>query len=184
MNDSKISTRYGRALFVSARDKNLLNPVRADMEMILVLLHDLPELKQVVESPVIRSSKKDEIIKLIFRNKINDLTLSFLEMIISKKREEFLAGMARAYIKYFKEEAGIKIAMIRTAVSISDDLRKQLINIIRNAYHAEVELSEEVHEHLIGGFVLTIEDQQLDASVSGQLKKIRKELSGVSMQKR
>jgi F-type H+-transporting ATPase subunit delta len=184
MNDSKISTRYGRALFESAREKNLLNPVRADMEMILVILHDLHELKYVLESPVIRPGKKNEIIKLVFKGKVNDLTLSFLEMTITNKREEYLAGMARAFIKYFKEAVGIKIAMLKTAVKISDRLKDQLIKIIRDAYHTGVELTEEVHENLIGGFILTIEDQQLDASVSGQLNRIRKGLSVNGMQKR
>ena len=183
MNDSKISTRYARALFISARDNNLLNPVRADMEMVLAALHDVPELRQVLESPVIRSDKKKEIMKLIFQGKVSDLTMSFFQMIISNKREEYLAGMARAYISYFKEASGISIATLKTAVSISDKLRDQLIKIIRDVYHTEVELSEEVHEHLIGGFVLTIEDQQLDASVSGQLNRIRKGLSDTGKQK-
>lgn len=178
MNDSKISTRYARALFISAQERNLLNQIRADMEMILAALHDLPELKQILEGPVVKSKDKEGAMKIVFKGKVNDLTMSFFEMIISNKREEYLAGMARAFIKYFKEAAGIKIATLKTAVRISDKLRDQLIKIIRDVYHAEIELTEEVHEQLIGGFVLTIEDQQLDASVSGQLKRIRKELSG------
>jgi F-type H+-transporting ATPase subunit delta len=183
MNDSKISTRYARALFISARDKNLLSPVRSDMELVLAAIHDLPELKQILESPVIKPREKSMIMKLIFGGKVHDLSMSFFEMIISNKREEYLAGMARSFIRYFKEASGIKIAILKTAVSIDQKLRDHFIKIIKEIYQTEVELTEEVHEHLIGGFILTVEDQQFDASVSGHLNRIRKGLSGSGRQK-
>ena len=41
---------------------------------------------------------------------------------------------------------------------------------------AKIELQEQVREELIGGFVLRVEDKQLDASVKGKLARIKKEL--------
>jgi F-type H+-transporting ATPase subunit delta len=39
-----------------------------------------------------------------------------------------------------------------------------------------VDLTERVNENLIGGFILRIDDRQLDASVATQLRKVREEL--------
>ena len=54
--------------------------------------------------------------------------------------------------------------------------------LIRKAYDAEVELSSAVEEDVIGGFVLTIEDMQYDASVASNLKKIKKQLLQTSIE--
>ena len=178
MNESKISTRYAKALFLSAVEKKVSDAVREDMEMILIVIRDIPELKQLLESPVIASGKKDEILRAVFGNKINELTSSFLELLIQKKREDFLAGIARSFIKYYKEASGIKVAVLKTAIQLDKQLKEQLAQIIRKKFNSDIELSELVNESLIGGFVLTVEDQQLDASVSGQLSRIRKELKG------
>ena len=68
--------------------------------------------------------------------------------------------------------------MLKTAIQLDKQLKEQLAQIIRKKFNSDIELSELVDESLIGGFVLTVEDQQLDASVSGQLSRIRKELKG------
>jgi F0F1-type ATP synthase delta subunit len=48
--------------------------------------------------------------------------------------------------------------------------------MIKKTYHAEIEMNEEVDKQIIGGFILQVEDQLLDASVTGQLRKIKKNL--------
>jgi F-type H+-transporting ATPase subunit delta len=39
-----------------------------------------------------------------------------------------------------------------------------------------VELQEAVDESIIGGFILRVDDQQLDASISSKLNRIKSEL--------
>jgi F-type H+-transporting ATPase subunit delta len=40
----------------------------------------------------------------------------------------------------------------------------------------KIELEEKVNPSIIGGFILRIEDQQIDASIQSQLRKIQREL--------
>ena len=56
-------------------------------------------------------------------------------------------------------------------------------DLIKNAYDSDVELSSSVDEDVIGGFVLTIEDLQYDASVASSLKKLKKQLLQTSIEK-
>ena len=60
---------------------------------------------------------------------------------------------------------------------------KSISDLIRKAYDSEVELSSSVDEDVIGGFVLTIEDMQYDASVASNLRKIKKQLLQTSIEK-
>jgi len=178
MNDSKISIRYGKALFMSAKEQDVLSSVRDDMDMILAVVNEITELRQLLESPIIDRRKKKDILKTIFGDRIHMLSLQFFDMVLDNNREEFLAGMARTFIKYYKEEKGIRVASLKTAVAVDIRTKHQLNELIGKVYQSEIELSDEVNEKLIGGFVLTVEDQQMDASVAGQLQKIRKGLAG------
>jgi F-type H+-transporting ATPase subunit delta len=51
-----------------------------------------------------------------------------------------------------------------------------MLAIITRVFKAEIELKEDVNKDLIGGFVLRVEDKQLDSSVKGKLRRIKKEL--------
>jgi F-type H+-transporting ATPase subunit delta len=176
MNQSKIRVRYAKALISNAEEQGVLDEVRNDMENILRILKSVPDLLQLLESPIINSAKKLEILYAIFAEKVQPLTLSFFRLTIENNREEHLPGMARIYIDFYKRARGIKIATLKTTTPIDKETRDSLINMIRKVFNAEIELHEETNKELIGGFILQVEDQQLDASVAGQLRKIKRKL--------
>jgi len=178
MNDGKISVRYAKALFMSAMEKDVLSSIRNDMDMIHTAVNEIAELRRLLESPIIDNLKKKDILTSIFSNKVHSLTMQFIELVLDNNREEYLPGMARMFIRYYKEEKGIKVASLKTSVKIDEQTKKQLTELIKEVYKSEIELSDEVDNELIGGFILTVEDLQMDASVAGQLRKIRRELVG------
>lgn len=184
MNESKISVRYAKALIMSAKDQKVLDPVRADMVLLIKTIKEVPELLHLLESPVVKPGKKLEVMNLIFTGKLEPLTLSFIRLAIMNKREEYLSGMARMYIDLFKREKGIKQASLTTAVPIEKEIRAAVIDIIKKVYKTEIELNEKIDVQIIGGFILQVEDQLLDASVTGQIRKIRKSLVDKTYEKR
>lgn len=184
MNESKISVRYAKALILSAKDQQLLDPVRGDMVLLMSTINEVSELSQLLDSPVVKPAKKMEVMNVIFSNKLKPLTLSFIRLAIMNKREEYLMGMARMYIELFKREKGIKQAFLTTAVPIGKDIRTAIINVIKKVYNTEIELNEKTDKEIIGGFILQVEDQLLDSSVKGQIRKIRKKLIDKTYEKR
>jgi F-type H+-transporting ATPase subunit delta len=180
MNDSKISVRYARALFESAIEKKLLDNVYQDMIFILGVCK-LPEMKEMLESPVIIPSKKIDILNKVFGKNVEKITFSLVELAVKNGRENFLAGIARVFIQNTKEYKGITESTLTTAVSIDSGVRQQIIDFISGAFRTKVELSEVVDIDIIGGFILRIEDNYIDASVRNKLRKIGKALRGNSL---
>lgn len=176
MKVGKIAVRYARALFLSAREQGILDEVRKDMEMILAAVSDLAEVKNLLENPVVDTRKKTAILVSLFEGKVGDLALDFIRLVTGHNREEYMAAICRHYIKLYKEEKGIKMASIETAAPITKETRMEMLAIITRAFNAEIELQEEVKKELIGGFILRVEDKQLNSSVKGKLGRIRKEL--------
>ena len=67
-------------------------------------------------------------------------------------------------------------ANVTSAVALDDELRDKIRNVISVLDHTDILIDEQVNEKLIGGVVLRVGDQQIDASVSRQLRILKNEL--------
>ena len=176
MSSGKVAVRYAKALFLSAREKNMLDTVRADMELLLQAVKDIPDILLLLESPILDARKKSAALAGIFESRMNPLSLDFLQLASRNKREEFLPGMARYFIQLYKDEMGIQVATVSSAVKLDHENSEQIREMIQQAFKSKIELQEEVKKELIGGVILRVENKQLDASVKGKLARIMKEL--------
>lgn len=180
MNQSKISVRYSRALFSLAQEKKILEKVYQDMIFILQVC-SLPEMAEVLESPIIVPSKKKDILHKTIGGGIEKMTLSFIDMVVNNERERFLPAIAREFIRETKEFNGITETILTTAVKVDDKVKKQIIDLISGIFKTKVELREVIDKDIIGGFILKVEDSYIDASIRNKLRKIEKELKGITL---
>lgn len=177
MNESKIAVRYAKALFEAAQDQGKLDVIREDMDALLILEKQLPEFKSLLNSPVINLSQKQKILTSLFKGKTEDLTFRFLMLITENNREAFLPSVCRVFKDLYKRKKGIKAALVTTAAVLQGSTSQRIKLTLEEYYKSNIELETEMNTELIGGLVLRIEDQQLDASVSSQLKKVKQELT-------
>jgi F-type H+-transporting ATPase subunit delta len=176
MNHSKISVRYAKALFLTAKENNELENVRKDIEYIQSLFNEIHLLKYTLSSPVIKTSHKLSIINEVFKNSICSFTLRFLELIIKNKRELHIQDISRNFIDSYKKFKGIRTVTLTTAYKIDEETKQILLNKITKSINEIVELHENVNPEIIGGFILKIEDQQYDSSVTSKLLHIKRKL--------
>jgi len=175
MQDTRIDKRYAKALFDIAIEQNLLEEIYADMNSIRKVCLSNRDFVHMLFSPIIKSNKKLAIINEIFGKEFNVVTLEYFQIIIRKRREEFIAGIAEAFTELYKEHKGIKTAYLKTAVAIDDTLRNRIKEMLHAQTGCEIELVEMLKKDLIGGFVLTMDDKQYDASILKQIKELHKD---------
>lgn len=177
MNDSKISVRYARALFQSAIEKRILDDVYNDM-ILLSEICKFEETKEFLHSPIIIPSKKEAILHKMLGNNVEKITLSIIDLIVKNGRESFIPAIARVFIHETKKYKGITDSVLTTAVKIDDKIRKQITDLISQVFRTKVELRENIDPEIIGGFILQVDDNYIDASIRSKLRKIKKELIG------
>lgn len=175
MNESKISVRYSKALFEAAIEKNIIDKVNNDMILIAEICK-MPEIKEFLENPVIPPSKKATVLHSIFESKVENITLSLLNLVVKNGRESFLPGISRVFIHETLKYKGITEAVLTTAVPVTTDVTKQITGLVSKTFSTKVDLKEVVNPEIIGGFVLRIGDNFIDASIKNKLRRIRKEL--------
>jgi F-type H+-transporting ATPase subunit delta len=176
MNENKISIRYAKALFSLVKDDNSFDVQKKDMELLLQCIQEIPELQYVIQSPVIKSGEKSRLIMASFKDSFSPLTISFINLVLNHRREEYLAGISRYFLSLLKNEQGIRSASLVTATPLDEPLRQSIISLIARQFGAKVELQEAVDQKIIGGFILRVDDQQLDASIASKLQRIKNEL--------
>jgi F-type H+-transporting ATPase subunit delta len=176
MYHSQINVRYAKSLFLLAREKNLVDEIRKDVEFILASLNNIPEILFFLEHPVIKISHKKAVLDDLFADKVSEYTRVFLQLVLKNKRQNNLKGMLRNYIDQYRQFKGIKTAEITTAIELSDNERNEIIKAIEKQFKATVELKQQVNKDIIGGLIIEIDNKQLDLSVIHYLKRMKKEL--------
>lgn len=176
MQNTKITSRYAKALYTTAMEMNLLDKASQDMQLVYDVCSSSAEFMKMMISPVIRGEKKKNVIDAIFGEKINKITLLFIHIIIKQGREEYIMDIAQAFTGMYKEYKGIKTVYLSTATTIDDDIRKRLKNTIGQQTRYEIELVEQVDNELIGGFLVKMDHTQYDATIANKLRKLEKEL--------
>ncbi|MFO7616353.1 MAG: ATP synthase F1 subunit delta [Bacteroidales bacterium] len=175
MNEARIAARYSRALFSLATDRGLDEEVRSDLAKLIRLRKESAEFRLLLGTPVLRSSEKIRMLNKALTGTVSNLTLDFIALLIGHHRELCLESVVRMYNHLLKSSHGILEARILTAGPVKEELVEEITGRLAKHAGARIEMSHEIREELIGGFILQLEDQQLDASVLAQLKQIRNE---------
>jgi len=175
MNTNRVTVRYAKALFNLALEEKVAEQVNKDM-LLIGETTNVSDFRQFLESPVVVPSKKQEVFNSLFKGKVNDLSLRFFKLLSENKREAYLKSIARNYNEFYREFYGIKSVQLTTTFKIDANLRKEISDIIATQFKSKVEMNEKVDKDIVGGFVLTVEGMQYDASVTTKLKDIKSEL--------
>ncbi|MCA6435748.1 MAG: ATP synthase F1 subunit delta [Bacteroidetes bacterium] len=172
-----VASRYAKSLIDLAIETKQLEEVRKDMQLIKSVCQSNGDFVNLLESPIVKTDKKMAIFKTIFEGKISATTQSFLNVIAVKKREGYIDDMANAFDDLYKQQLNITTVKVESAVKLDDASKQQLLNLVKTKVTGQIELVEKVNPELIGGFIITINDTQIDQSVRTKLNQLRKNFS-------
>ena len=159
MNQSAITVRYAKAFFSLAKEKNLLETLKKDMELVEETCRISIDFILLLESPVVKTSKKKSVMASVFSEKINAYTLQFLNLVLENKRDVHLQGICRNFLDLVRKDQNIKSALITTASEINKNTLTKIKELIEKKLNTKVELSENIKPEIIGGLVLRIDDK-------------------------
>jgi len=173
MQQSRVTIRYAKALFQLVIEQDTLEQSYRDMVLLDGVCTESKELSLLLKSPIIKTDKKLKILEEIFGSKISKVTMSFINIITTKKRERLLALIASSFITLYKAHNKIETATVITATPLDEALIAEVINFIKKHGEENVELTEKVDSTIIGGAIIRMGDKQLDASVSKAIYELR-----------
>ena len=177
MSELTVAARYAKSLIDLAGEDNKVDALKRDMELFHHTLKANPELKAVLANPIVSHSKKIKILDEVFSKKVNKVSIAFFKLMINKSRGEVLYPTAIEYINMYDIKNNIVKATVISATALSEANKQKMVDDIQKATGGSIKLEVKVDPSLIGGFVLTVGDRQIDTSIANDLKKLKKEFS-------
>jgi F-type H+-transporting ATPase subunit delta len=173
---SRIANRYSKALFQLAREEGKEDQVLADLQHIADVIKASFALQDLLNNPIIRGDLKATSLMKVFKNHIDELTARFLILLCRKRRSNQLLEVIRQYENDVYTFKGIIKSTIISAVKLEKEQVEKIISRISDLTGKTIILAQEVDRHLIGGFIIKLEDTLIDLSIRGQLERLRKQL--------
>ncbi|WP_373521415.1 ATP synthase F1 subunit delta [Aquiflexum sp.] len=174
MSDFKVASRYAKALLELSVEKNQLEEVIGDVNRLLSIALENRDFVLMLESPIVSTDKKLNILKALFEKTANKITITFFEIVTRKNRSAVLLATAKEFQRQYNLHMGIQVAEVTTTLPLNEGLKKSFVEIVKEISGLEkVELVEKINKDIIGGFVLKVNDKLLDDSISGKLRTLR-----------
>ncbi|MCU0389530.1 MAG: ATP synthase F1 subunit delta [Thermoflexibacter sp.] len=177
MSEIRVATRYAKSLIELAEEKGVLESINNDMLLFTNTCDKARDLKLMLRNPIINRDAKLKSLNRIFANHFNQITLAFFDILVKKHRESILDVIAKEFHRQYNEKMHIENAVITTPFVLTDELRNSFMAAVEELSGRKVELKEKINPELIGGFVLQINDKQIDTSISSRLKELRVKFS-------
>jgi F-type H+-transporting ATPase subunit delta len=176
--DSRAASRYVKSLLGLAVEKNVLEEVHQDMLMFSKTVDQNRDFELLLNNPIVNHDKKRDILEKLFKSRVNALTMAFLDIITRKNREPILPAIAKEFHTAYNIYKGIGKATLITAVPIDAKQRSEFETLVKKlSDKKQVEITEKVDKEMIGGFILNVEDRQIDASIKNKLAALKVEFA-------
>ncbi len=178
MSDVRVASRYAKSLLELADEQGKVEEVHKDMMLLDTTCSQNRDLAVVLRNPIIKNDKKKAILEAIFGGKVSDLTMAIFDIITRKNRAAELPAIAGEFPRQYNVYKSIETAKVTTAVKLDEGLRASFEKIVMQISDKKsVELEEVVDEKIIGGYVLTVGDRQLDDSIKSKIKELELKFS-------
>lgn len=185
MQISKASIRYARALYALAEEMHVNKEVYQNMRLLMDFFSEAKDVRYLMANPLVPPHVKKKAVQVIFDGRIADLSIRFLNLIISKNRSADVYGIVREYIELYRGRKGILRAVLRSPYPFSDAEMDAFRGwFAENFPDKEVEMVNKVQPSLVGGFTLRVDGAYVDKSVAGRLHALRKEMNVKVYQKK
>ena len=177
MDNGKISVRYARALLNSANQDHCETEVYGNLTKLTANYGQaITAFNEVLSNPMVANADKIELLKTAIGEPVHPCLLRFLEFLTEKKRENKVFLIALKYQEMYRNEKNLLRANVTTATELNDEALNRIKAFVEQTFDRQVELHVSIDPEIIGGFTLDIEHNRMDASIAGQLNKLKTEL--------
>lgn len=176
MDRGTVSGRYAKALYRYAHKHG---QERSVYDSTVALNHSYLQyeaLRRTLANPILAVEEKEKLIALAAGREVSEEFRQFVRLVIRQKREDFLQMICLSYQEIYRVAHKLLHVDIVTAVPVDAATEKAIADRLEQLTHETVDIRSTVDPSIIGGYILRWDTYRWDASVTSQLRQIKKEL--------
>ncbi|HEY9639797.1 MAG TPA: ATP synthase F1 subunit delta [Coleofasciculaceae cyanobacterium] len=178
---AEIAEPYAQALMSLAQSSDQVDRIGEDVRSVLSLLAESKDLQTCLASPLIESEAKKSVIRQVAGDQLHPFTLNFLLLLVDRGRILFVEEIFNQFQVLLRQLRRAVLAEVTSAVELSEEQQNGIRQKVLGMTQAEqVELSLRIDPELIGGVIIKVGSQVVDASLRSQLRRIGMKLSSAS----
>ncbi|MBD3882754.1 F0F1 ATP synthase subunit delta [Phormidium tenue FACHB-886] len=175
---AEIAEPYAQALMSVAQSSDQVDRIADDVNSFLAAWSSSEDLRLGLASPVIKSDVKKNIIRQLAGDQLHPFTLNFLLLLVDRGRVFFVEDIFKQFQALVRQLRRTVLAEVTSAVELNEGQQNAIRDRVKGIVDAEnVELAVSVDPDLIGGVIIRVGSQVVDASLRAQLRRIGMRLS-------
>jgi F-type H+-transporting ATPase subunit delta len=170
---ASLAGRYASALFELASENGTVTAVESDLETLRAALSESDDLRAATTNPQLSRAEQAQAIAGVAKHLgLSDLTTKFLGVLAGNRRLSALSDMIAAFNTIAAAQRGEVTAKVTSAHPLSDEQLASLKEKLTAREGRTVMLESSVDADLLGGLVVTIGSQRIDASIRTRLNSL------------
>jgi F-type H+-transporting ATPase subunit delta len=166
-------------LFDLARDQRQIDAVGRSLDALGQALVDSKDFAELIASPLVsREAAGKAFAALVPGLGIDPITANFLGVLARNGRKRSLRPVIRAFKRLAADHRGETTAEVVSARPLADDQMAALKQQLRARAGREVTIDAEVDPAILGGIVVKLGSQQIDASIRTKLNRLAQVMKG------
>lgn len=147
-----------------------------ELEGVVALFDASPDIEILLTTPLIDDEAKGALVEKALRGRASDLLVDALQILRRKRRLGLVRAVARAYRGEWLRRRNRVEVHVASAIPLTEAQRDALRTAASARKGMETTLVERVDPSLLGGLVVTIDDEKFDDSVARELVLIEESL--------
>ena len=172
----EIAAVYARSLFEVASDQGKLDDVRSQLGEFADAMNDSRELQMFFFSPYFSTQEKQDGLDRTVSG-ADPILVNFLKLLIENHRMPVIFRVRRGYEDLWEQENRLLPVQVTSAVELDRATVKSIGDRIAEQTGQKVDLSANVEPDILGGIVVRVGNQVLDASIRNRLEQLRKQVA-------
>ena len=176
---ASLAGRYASALFDLAREQRQIESIGNSLEALSQALVDSKDFNELVTSPLVSREEAGKAFDALAPQLgLDPLTANFLGVLARNGRKSQLQSVIRAFRRLAAEHRGETTAEVVTARPLNDDQLAALKQQLRSRAGRDVSLDATVDPTILGGLVVKLGSQMIDASIRTKLNRLAMAMKG------
>jgi len=177
MRQGSIAKRYASALLQVAMSQGKVDEFEQQLQTIASTFSQHPVLQTAMASPVVSHSQKKALFAALApKMNISPFVGNLIRVLIDNERIPELSLINLIFRDLADEQKGRVRVEVTSAVPLNGNETK-LKSILETSLKQQVLLEAKVDPNLLGGLVVRVQDRFFDASLKGELDRLKESLT-------